>query len=666
MQRTIEVGLKLTDRLTGSLKSVVQSATRELNQLQKKMDGVGSNSPTRSSGLGSSSGGNGSLVGSIAAGNLLASGIETIASGVVSAGSRLVGALNSAYQDAAEANRNQLSSTSANAALLGIGFDESAKMTSEISKQLAQSAIKLPGATRDYLDAFNGVSDTLTQSKGLTAKGLTDAGREMVELTAMLGRASGAGSGVTSTVLGKMLGDTGSEALFRIDAFEKVPAFKAILEKDLQKAGRTLDDFFKMDAAAKQDQLIKVKKQLFSDDYVEKMNESMDAQIDTLSSQLFDPTSGVFGFLRDIKVGGIDTTVFKELGKTFKALSESAQTLFGMVFGGSGDPMVSLASSLIQLRKWAEGTGNFLRGFTSSSNPLENMGTVLISRIQSFVMGGVDQMGQLIQSGGLGELGHQIGANLASSISTGMQMVSQFVIANFPAISSGIMAAFFGLAQLLNGVIGGIAQEAPNLIGSALTLGFTMLAAGLGVVLSALTGMVGFMIQDIISSVRQGFGMVKSAVGSAFSSAIQSAMNLGEAIRSGLLDIANSIRSAISSALSNLSSLATQVTQPGSTAGNQPISVMGGSRWLGQNLGLVGVAYDGNLMGAIGAEMRNKPSDSHLVIANSSELIVPRDRIGDLNSSINITINAKRDEIVGQVSRALDTVLRQPTLRTSS
>jgi hypothetical protein len=52
-------------------------------------------------------------------------------------------------------------------------------------------------------------------------------------------------------------------------------------------------------------------------------------------------------------------------------------------------------------------------------------------------------------------------------------------------------------------------------------------------------------------------------------------------------------------------------------------------------------------------------------VANSSELIIPRDRIGDMAQPLNLsfTINADtKDQIMNRVSQVLDTVPRLQTI----
>lgn len=665
MNRQIDITLNLRDNLSQALKSTTDAASNRLRGLQKQADSGGSSQDT-----------SGISVGTIAAGNLLAGAISGIASGVMSAGASLVGAIGSAYEKAAEANRGALGATSANAALLGMGFDESAKLTASITTQLAKSAETLPGSTKDYLDAFNGVSDTLSLSGGLTKKGMTDAGREMVELVAMLGKASGSGSGSTSTAIGKMLGDTGSETLFRIDAFEKVPAFKAILEKDLEKAGKTLGDFFKMDAAAKQAQLVEVKKKLFSKDYVAAMNASMDAQMDTLAAKLFDPTSGIFGFLRGIKINGADTSVFGELGKTFGALVSASGTLLSL-FGGGSDPMVTLAGAIIGVRLWAESSERNITQATQGGAGIGGLVSKIISDLSTGIGGAVKGAMDWLMSGSAGTLGVQAGVMLGQGLQAVFGMVSSgLMMLAGSGIIEVLAVGLFGVGQFLMSALYGLLSQLPGVVYSALDAGVTVLAFGLGAVLIGGVAIIGGAISGAWIAVVAGF----MAIGSAASSSLSGIAAGVSGHFSGVIGAITGLVGAITGAIDNAkNAVGGWISGAVEGAKNQVSGMVSGkARYSGQGLGMVHsnmfsgsgrlgkihTASNGNMLDAMATESSRMPSGASLVVANSSELIVPRNRISELlgGNQISITVNTQRDRIVQDTVAALNSALRQPGL----
>jgi hypothetical protein len=119
------------------------------------------------------------------------------------------------------------------------------------------------------------------------------------------------------------------------------------------------------------------------------------------------------------------------------------------------------------------------------------------------------------------------------------------------------------------------------------------------------------------------------------------------------------------------------VVKAGFDLGGAIKGIFGG--YSGQNMGLlnremmgslsginrVGTAYRGNLLEAINQENRMKPSGSSLTIANSSELIVPRDRIKDLQQqpTINLQISGNTiQELHRSLDRGIQQIRKQPKL----
>jgi hypothetical protein len=677
MARIIDITLKLSDQLSSKLKATVNSATASLGKLQDRM-----NQPIRTPQV---QGASGIGVGAIVQGNLIADAISSVASGVLSAGQALAGSIASAYTDAAEISAGSLSATAANAALLGMNFKQSAELTRQISSELAKSAEALPGATKDYMQAFQGVSDTLSLSGGLTKSGLTADGKAMVELTAMLGQASGAGSGATSTVLGKMLGDTGSEALFRIDAFEKVPAFKAILEADLLKAGKTLEDFFNMDAAAKQKALVAVKEKLFSDDYVAGMNASMDNQFEVLKSKLFDPTVGVFGFLRDVNLAGDPkaTNVFTELGTAFKSFTALATTTLA-VFGEGDDPMQQLAQSIRNANQWFTNANRSLQALTTQGiSDISGIVGGIQSSLGNMITGAVTSYGQALrsaigqvmgtivpalQSGGMGDLGFTVATKLGEGLRFVMATLSAYLYDNAGTIALLAGTALAALGQVTVGLLFGLANQLPGLLGSALRLGFEAIAAGASMVLAGGVGLVtgivtGWFQQSSAAMQRVGSAMVSALGGiaalatSGFATVRDTVGGMISAVRNGISSIGSALSSAFSSIQSTISGMLSNIPVVGSSLPKATARYMGNL----SEFGYVSHAAEGNLLEAVQQEQRSKPTGSHLVIANSSELIVPRDHISQVTgSSFNFTIQATTiNQVVDQVRNNLQAASRQ-------
>jgi hypothetical protein len=488
-----------------------------------------------------------------------------------------------------------------------------------------------------------------------------------------------------------MLGDTGSEALFRIDAFEKVPAFKALLEKDLEKAGKTLGQFFNMDAATKQDAIVAVKKRLFSSEYIAEMNLSMGAQIESMKGKLFDPTSGVFGFLREIRVDGESNTVFKELGRTFSVISAKIGEIVESL-GITGDPLEFIIRGLKSVREFVSGRSGI--NFGAIGGMIGTTGTAVISMLGKGLVFAAQSMASLLTKMNGSEIQGNV-AVLTNGIVTSMIGTLRSVNwAGFlQALPMAILGAFALIGNIAIGVIGGLVFSIPDVV-SALGGSLFGFIKSLATVLTGAAGVwvptvmltwaeIGSSLSNSFSSLLvilgEGLGNIKNNLSGAFS-------GLGARVSSAFSEIIAGVPNALSgigSAISGLaSSIVSQISNMASNAlSGLTSSITGGStpsRYSGQNQHLlstsrfsgglgamnnVGNAF-GGLFDAARLEAQRKPSGSHLVMANSSELIVPRNQIQSMiqPNQISITINSRPNEIVNDVVAALTNALNRESV----
>lgn len=571
--RDILVKIGLDDKLTAKLKTTVDAANKQIDSLRNKFSSplpAPKQSAPDTSGIG---------LGDIIKGNLIANALSTVASGIMDAGNKLIGAFGSAINEADTRNNANLGSAGAIGSLLDLDFKEAKKLQEGVSQQMFELANKLPGASADYLNAFNGIADTLTISGNLTKEGLDETGTEIVKATALLGQNSGLGSMAVSTAIGKLLGETASESLFRIDAFEKTPALKAGLEKQLKASGKTMDDFFKMNVDARTKFFSKVSGKLFSPEMLAEMAASPKAMFDAMMSQMFDPQFGLFGFLRKIKLGGVDTNVLQQIGKLFTAMQDLGSAA-GKVLASMGfvsfDPMVKLAQTLQSITSAVKTA----TAFFTANDGYKEIGAIIA---------GIDY-------GGIIRVGIDALWSLANRAREGIDRI------NWEEVS--YQAVGF-ISSAIQHLIKGIAYAITNYTDDALAMVGTMLKAIIGSVIGLLKGL-------------------DNAVGEIFNTIIESAKNMA----------------------ASLWGAATKQQNP-----------------TGQR---VKFNAHGNLLEAIGRETNLMPANAKPVIANSSEIIIPQSRAAEFRNQINVTINARLDQIVNEVSNAVrQSMLASPLSMTS-
>lgn len=558
--RDISVKIGLDDKLTANLKRTVDTANQQIDSLRKKFSTplpAPKQSAPNSTGLG---------LGDIVKGNLIADALSTVAGGILDAGNKLFAAFGKAINDADSRRNQNLSSAGAISSLLDLEFTDATKLQQQVGKKMFDLAAKLPGANSDYLESFNGLADTLAISGRLTKKGLDDTGTEIVKATALLGQQSGLGGMAVSTAVGKLLGETGSEALFRLDAFEKSPALKAGIDKLLKQTGKTMDDFFKMNVDERSKFFAKATVNLFSPEMLAMMADSPKAMFDTMMSQVFDPEYGVFGFLRNIDFNGTQTNALQQLGKLFTRLQELGGTIqdalakMGFV---TVDPMLALVGTLHRITEAIKQVNTFFQGGAVAQTILDTIAGIDYSGI---IKVGIDALW-----------------NIANRAREGIDRI------NWEEVS--YQAVGF-ISSAIQHLIKGIAYAITNYTDDALMMVGTLLKAIIGSVTGLLKGL-------------------DNAVGEIFNTIIESIKNMA----------------------ASLWGAATKQQNP-----------------TGQR---VKFNAHGNLLEAIGRETNLMPANAKPVIANSSEIIIPQSRAAEFRNQINVTINARLDQIVNEVSNAV-------------
>ena len=630
MGRQIDITLGLKDNLTGALRNAVREGVTGIDRLQDKLSKLHSpgikspvlpNIPTpgTSQGIG---------VGGIVTGNVIADALGAIASGILSAGQGVIDSFASAYKSAEEANKGQLSAASNISVLMDKSYAQGKSIATKATEQLAGIAKSLPGATKDYQDTFTGLSDTLSQASLITENGLKESGLAFVRGVTLMAKDSGKTTQQMSTDIGKLMSEGASKALFNNDTFANNPVFQATLTKNLTKAGKGIDDFFKMSIGERTEFVNKSMGQIYSPEKLSEMATSATSRLDTVMADLFDPNAGVFGFLKTIKLDGIDTSVFGQVNLTMGKLIDFGTKLASIVFpDGVGGILESLAGGIQRVGLWAE------------------QGTKALASIQNIAP--FDSLLNFISSGGivqglmsgLGSVMNSIGTGLAASLNTvdyatistrityavlkGMEAVTMSISTGFiggnEGLNSLMMTAFNIGGQILFGTLVGIGSYLADRVTEVWTIGTSAVSSTISSGLSTLGEYVSGRFGELMGVADGLIGQISSAI--------------------------SSVMGAIASTISSVISAIQSIPIPGIGSGS-PVK----ARYSGQHMDRlqaftgntrfdkVGTASMGNLLTAAKVESERMPIGSHLVVANSSELIVPRHKIPDVVGNQNQTV----------------------------
>jgi hypothetical protein len=231
------------------------------------------------------------------------------------------------------------------ASLTGKSFDEGAEFIDRLNDRLSKSAAALPGATKDYTTLARTIQDNVlgafkdADGKVGNMKGFEDTVAGISESYGVLAAASGVPIQNVGLSLTKAMGGASVAELRQLQFFEGNQAVLGFIESELKKVNaKSLKDLDEKSRVALIDQ---AGKKFVTEDLKRRAASSVDGLMQSFKSAFFDPSSGVFGFMRDL-----DPNV-KGKQSAFTAFNELLITLIG---GGgllSGDgPVASILATL--------------------------------------------------------------------------------------------------------------------------------------------------------------------------------------------------------------------------------------------------------------------------------------------------------------------------------
>lgn len=329
--------------------------------------------------------------------------------------------------------------------------------------------------------------------------------------------------------------------------------------------------------------------------------------------------------------------VFNNFASGFKMPDFSSASAAGADIGKMMASLISLPSQLIskidtgQIASVASGLGQGLVTAISSFivnidwgsmlGASINIGAAMAGLAQGIIQGSMAAIGQALQA-------------IGNSLSLG--------------ISNVVLSAANGITGFLSGIgygIAGIWQQAQATISTTLMAAGVAIStsmAGLGALFSGIGARVMAVLSGIAATIGSALQSGLAAIGSALQSGFQSLIAAGMAAVGGLAGIGGTIAGIISAGLAAIGQRIIQEVQGliqaaqsfaaslpgigGLIGGGGSAGIGVASRAKGQNLSSVSAA--------ISREQRMMPSGSEIVVANSSEAIVPQNRLSQFASSV--------------------------------
>lgn len=278
---------------------------------------------------------------------------------------KAAGGFMSAFSDASNAQLDILKAVGGLQQAIGLSYNEAETLNQSITEDLAKKAAVLPGVTDDYLKLYRSISDDVATANKDLNNGTVNLEQYKEQVTDLSAKWTVLGQGMNNAQMsnalrGIMSGDS-LKSLSKLEFFESNPILTSSLQSLTQQAGKDLTDMTK---GERLQVLLQAVDMSLTDDLVARMGSTLDAQVQGFMTQLFDPTTGLFGLMKDLD----KTTQGSQ--SAFAAISEAVGTIIGgdgLLFTIAdalkrydiefGDPMQALADSA----KWFSGK---VRGIT--------------------------------------------------------------------------------------------------------------------------------------------------------------------------------------------------------------------------------------------------------------------------------------------------------------
>jgi predicted chitinase len=382
----------------------------------------------------------GAIARGVAMGNLLAGaiqgaakfGIDQVLGSLPGQISQLVGGtLNGGgqLQSAVSIQLQQITGATNIAALTGKSIQEAQTLIQTTEDALAVSAAALPGNTEDFKQLARSINDDLIGAfKNLD--GQLDTGRyqkSLISISESFGALTASSTrdiGNTQLALSKALSGASVSELRQLAFFEQNANVRSALEKAIAEAGiKSLRD---LTIEGRVKLLESIGAQFVDENFKGLAGDSVDGLLQSFRSKLFDPSTGIFGIMKDLEpaTDGIQS-VFTSFNKVLSGLiSENSEDmgLIFRIFESAQDAGLKLGTPMMLQKR-------ILDGLAES-----------IDRAK----GGVDEFFQSPAAQGLIEIANTVRSVIVSLVDAGGEFLSNFL----PGLGKG----FSGLNHWLEGV----------------------------------------------------------------------------------------------------------------------------------------------------------------------------------------------------------------------
>ncbi len=231
------------------------------------------------------------ITGGVIQANLLGAAFGKIQQGI--------GAVQGKFMEAARLQTENIQNIGTLSAITGISYEQSTEFVDELNIKIAEMGKSLPVAAQDIKSVAGAIQDDLVEAfktaNGVDFKGLEGALVGISSDFAVLGKSANVAAGDVQQGLARFLGGASEGDYLQLNLFQRNNALKNELKRQL--GGR------KSEALSVKERvqiLQNVGGKLNSAETKKRLAESVEGLISNFNDSLFDPDTGLFGFMKDL------------------------------------------------------------------------------------------------------------------------------------------------------------------------------------------------------------------------------------------------------------------------------------------------------------------------------------------------------------------------------
>ena len=344
----VSIGIGVDDHATAPIKAIA-------NNIKASMIGIQGSISMSTAGIASSVTNNISR---------MVTGLA-MATAVIGAGAIAFGDFSTGFSKAAEMQTAQITSSFTLATMIGSTVTDAKKAVKELNTEMVKLGDTLPGATENYQK----FAQTLTPTIALMSKG--DMGKykstimEASKYGGLMTAIGGGDGNENAMTLNRYVSGTLSQGeAHRHELFAKNPTYATFEKQAMKQMGLTGKDWEKQLTTAQRVAVFNLANSLmFTPAMLAAYGMTADTQFQALKSKLFNPTVGIFGFMREIK--GLDGRSSLDAIMTFMGQATTMGDEAGKWLSSHGinlDPMEAIGHMMDTASGWASAITALLGG----------------------------------------------------------------------------------------------------------------------------------------------------------------------------------------------------------------------------------------------------------------------------------------------------------------